>query len=174
MKGDREAVETAVEILRCAYGGRLAPDDPTKLPYVIILALNGWEDAHRTLCKYADWLTEQQQPLPYPLQLYIVQAAFEGFRVKRRLKNLDRDRAICVAVRQVKDMGYVLTRNEATQTPSAYSLVADALREFGENMTEGAVVKIIKRKGMRLVNESPHSWDKMHSKLSYDTYPRNR
>lgn len=154
MRDGRKAVEAAAEILRCARGGRLAPDNPTKLPYIILLAWYGYEDAHRALCGYAGWLADQGKPLPHGLQTYIVFAASDGFKKKKRFKNLERDLAICIAVREVKNMGYDLTRNEATtQTPSACSLVAEALREFGQNMTDGAVVQIIKRRGKDILNE---------------------
>ena len=42
MKDDPDAaVAAVVEILQFAFGGRLAPDDPTRLPNVIFLAGHG-------------------------------------------------------------------------------------------------------------------------------------
>jgi hypothetical protein len=158
MKDDPDgAVAATAEILRFAFSGRLAPDAEDKFPYVLVLALAGWEPAHRALCDYASRLTAEQKPLPHPLQLYIVMAAREGFKARKKpFKTLERDVAISVAVRELVDAGHSPTRNVATlHTPSACSLVAEALSQLGHHMTEAAVEKIWNRKGRDLLTEPP-------------------
>lgn len=148
----KETVESAVEILRCAFESRFAPDDPHKLPNVIFLAWHGMEEAHQALCNYAFWLTDQGKPLPDGLQLYVNWRASEGFKLNRkRFGNAERDLAICMAVRQMNTAGFNIDRNETTQQPSACSLVAEALCRLDMPMTEDAVRQIIKRKGKELL-----------------------
>jgi len=154
MKNDNaEKVAATVDILEYAFSGRLAPDDPERLPYVILLAWHGWENAHRALCAYARRLTDQQKPLPDGLQTYIVFAASGGFRRKKRFKNAERDLAIAVAISELVDAGYSPTRNAATEAPSACSLLSDALKGFKINLTERGVEQIWQRMGKGLLKE---------------------
>jgi hypothetical protein len=58
--------------------------------------------------------------------------------------NHHRDQWICKAVSLAMSHGFRLTRNRASDAPSAASLVADALTEFGFHMTEANVELIAK------------------------------
>jgi hypothetical protein len=58
--------------------------------------------------------------------------------------NHARDKWICKAVSVAMNHGFRLTRNRASDKPSAASLVADALTEFGIHMTEANVELIAK------------------------------
>ena len=58
--------------------------------------------------------------------------------------NHHRDKWICSAVACAMSHGLRLTRNRASDTPSAASLVAEALAEFGIHMTEANVELIAK------------------------------
>jgi hypothetical protein len=54
-----------------------------------------------------------------------------------------RNISICAAIEGVNGrFGFDFTRNQASTTPSACSIVAEALNQLGENLTEAAVVKI--------------------------------
>jgi hypothetical protein len=70
----------------------------------------------------------------------------EGKRRRGRHPKLNhaRDRWICEAVGIAISHGFRLTRNRASDRPSAASLVADALAEFGVHMTEANVELIAK------------------------------
>jgi hypothetical protein len=152
-----EKVAATVEILQYTFGGRLAPDVPEKLPGVIFLALNGWNEAHRSLCHYAKWLTDQQQPLPHGLQMYVVYAARHGFKSRKRFKNTRRDLGIAIAITELVDVGYRPTRNAGTEAPSACSLVSEALPALKINLTERSVEQIWKRIGGKLLLEPSDS-----------------
>jgi hypothetical protein len=86
----------------------------------------------------------------------MIEAASEGFKAKKKHKNLERDLAICIAVRELVPAGYPATRNMATtQTPSACSLVAEALARINIHMSEDAVDKIRQRKGELVLTKPP-------------------
>ena len=129
MNTDKEAtVELAEAVLEMSTGGRLAPDDPEKLPTVMLLAHRGWQGAHDALCSYSSQLTKEGYTLPKWLQIYVVETAWKGFAPKKRkFANLKRDSAICLAIRELVDCGYAATRNEATAIESGCSIVSEAL-----------------------------------------------
>jgi hypothetical protein len=70
----------------------------------------------------------------------------EGKQRKGRHPKLNhhRDHWICNAVSTAMNYSFRLTRNRASDKPSAASLVADALTEFGIHMTEANVELIAK------------------------------
>jgi hypothetical protein len=61
-------------------------------------------------------------------------------------RNRGRNIAICATIESVHlEFDYDFTRNEASDGPSACSIVAEALNHIGENLSESAVVKIWSR-----------------------------
>ena len=78
--------------------------------------------------------------------IWLLRDTREGKRRRGRHPKLNhiRDRWICEAVDVAMTHGFRLTRNRASDRPSAASLVADALAEFGIHMTEANVEVIAK------------------------------
>jgi hypothetical protein len=78
--------------------------------------------------------------------LWLLRSTREGKRRRGRHPKLNhqRDRWICEAVRGAMSHGFRLTRNRESAGPSASSLVAEALTEFGIHMTEANVELIAK------------------------------
>ena len=78
--------------------------------------------------------------------IWLLQDTREGKQRRGRHPKLNhqRDKWICMAVACAMSHGLRLTRNRASDTPSAASLVAEALAEFGIHMTEANVELIAK------------------------------
>jgi hypothetical protein len=78
--------------------------------------------------------------------IWLLRETREGKQRKGRHPKLNhaRDRWICEAVSVAMSHGFRLTRNRASDKPSAASLVADALTAFGIHMTEANVELIAK------------------------------
>jgi hypothetical protein len=122
--------------------------DPEKISLLLRLARGGDRDAQQ-VAKELFFETIERGERPNSLLLDYVREVLEGVSKGRRGRNsnhqLWRDRYIAMAVREVADTcGLKRTRNEATTTPCACSVVADVLREdLGlEKMTYKNVARI--------------------------------
>jgi hypothetical protein len=78
------------------------------------------------------------------------------------------NKIICEAVELVVRHGFPATRNEATATPSACSIVAQALGKNGVTIGEAAVVKIWQRSRFGIRDPQDPRWKK-NGVLSYDS-----
>jgi hypothetical protein len=87
--------------------------------------------------------------------IWLLRETREGKQRRGRHPNLNkvRDDWICRAVSEAMSHGFRLTRNRTSDRPSAASLVADALTEFGIHMTEANVELIAKKVGPKKSEE---------------------
>jgi hypothetical protein len=131
---------------------RPAVYDDLKAEAVIELARRGDADAGAVLCEIAATFTkERRYIMPSALLTYIVERAgssAEEVRAKPRPRgrkvhtNLRRNIAIVNAITELLGRGFYATRNDDTERECACSIVAEALKDFGIEVTYPAVAKI--------------------------------
>ena len=122
--------------------------DPTKAEPIINAAAAGDQLARKAVHTAAKWFVENGEPLPDVLRRYVVDLLLvtrggPGRRGRKPHQNFLRDYLIRHAVRAVCEYGFAETRNPATSTPSACSIVAEVLAENGVHMTERNVEEIV-------------------------------
>ena len=119
---------------------------------VIAQAKAGDRVAHYALCAVAESLGRRGEPLPDGLNRYILNAAKSGrpsFKQGRtRYGNNTRNHLICWAVTRVTEMtGFDPTRNEATDSESGCSIVAEATKKAKfRSLAEGTINEIWKHR----------------------------
>ena len=127
-------------------------EDPTGLfeaRAVIEAAKSGDRFARRALHNKLMGEIDDNFPILEEYKKYLIWLLWDTREGKRRRGrhpklNHARDGWICKAVGIAISHGFRLTRNRASDRPSAASLVADALAEFGIHMTEANVELIAK------------------------------
>jgi hypothetical protein len=108
----------------------------------------GWQEGADLLCDFAEALIEEEKPVPLWLQEYLVGAARSyKYTIRRRGRDpyahVERDNEIVKVVERVADLfGLRVTRNAATQTECACSIVAKALKRMGFDMSEATVAAL--------------------------------
>jgi hypothetical protein len=113
-------------------------------------ARGGDEQSHRVLLEVAASRVKRDLPLGNPLTEYAVEFLREQKKPKprgpKRSNYMDRDLVITVTIWKIGvKWGFSPTRNPATDSPSAISIVQKALKEVGFPMTEAAITKIWRR-----------------------------
>ena len=92
------------------------------------------------------WFVRNDEPLPEQLRAYLIELLLlHPGRKKKRGRHHDnylRDSLINLAVKAAMDCGLSRTRNDATDGPSACSVVAEVLAENGVHMDESNVERI--------------------------------
>jgi hypothetical protein len=93
------------------------------------------------------WYVQANEPIPEILRPYLFEVLLlhRSSRKKKRGRHHDndlRDDVIRLAVRTAMEYGLDRTRNEATEAPSACSIVADELAANGVDMNESNVYRI--------------------------------
>jgi hypothetical protein len=119
-------------------------------PIMIAEARQGDWDAHDWLWQTAILLTARAVPLPPLLQEYLVVDAptFKGRRGRPRGSGDGSKRiGIAIVVEILTRSGLQRSRHPRTRSdsPTACSIVVEALRELGITKTEGAVKKIFEQ-----------------------------
>jgi hypothetical protein len=95
------------------------------------------------------WHVGQGQPVPEILRLYLFELLLLKPPTRKRKRgrhheNYLRDDLIRLAVRTAMGHGLDRTRNEATEAPSACSVVAEELAANGVDMSENNVARIVR------------------------------
>jgi hypothetical protein len=93
------------------------------------------------------WHVGQGQPVPeilrpYLFELLLLKPPTRKRKRGRHHENYLRDDLIRLAVKTTEGYGFDRTRNEATEAPSACSIVADELAANGVDMNESNVYRI--------------------------------
>jgi hypothetical protein len=93
------------------------------------------------------WYVRESEPVPEILRPYLFEVLLlhRSSRKQKRGRhheNYLRDDLIRLAVKTAEDYGLDRTRNEATEAPSACSVIVEALAENGVQMSEGNVARI--------------------------------
>ncbi len=125
--------------------------DDEKGKRLIDKARNGDYVAKQLLCEIAAWFLETARELPERLREYIVEVlrAEAGDRPQKRGRdpyaNHPRNFNIACTILNVTSLGFKATRNRATESESACSVVVQALERLGIHMSEANVEKIWER-----------------------------
>jgi hypothetical protein len=109
----------------------------------------GWQEGADLLCDFAETLIEEGKTVPLWLQEYLVGAARGRRNILRRPRgrdpyaNVDRDNEIVRMVQIVAEVFRLRpTRNAATTTECACSIVAKALKRIEFDMSEANVAAL--------------------------------
>jgi hypothetical protein len=123
--------------------------DDEKGGRLIAKAQDGDQIAHNVLCWVASRFVESGCAFPTQLRAYIAGTLYSQSRkAPRRGRGRDpyanyiRDDDVTRVVRKVVELGFRPTRNRATETESACSIVAQALAKLGIHLSVPAVEKI--------------------------------
>jgi hypothetical protein len=120
--------------------------DPASAADILDAAERGDPVARSAIHHAVAWYLINRVALPDTLRDYLVKLlVFQGgigTKKKPPHKNYLRDDWIRIAVRAVKAHGFERTRNPATESPSACSIVRQVLEEYGIAMSEKTVEAI--------------------------------
>lgn len=123
--------------------------DDDKGERLIAKAVSGDQVAHNVLGRIAARFIESGCVMPMRLRAYIAETLFLQFKKAPQPRrgqdpyaNHLRDIDIARAVREVVKLGFNPTRNRATETESACSIVAQALANLGIHRSVPAIEKI--------------------------------
>lgn len=130
---------------RGAYTTGLGYDD-ANAPGLILAAWEGDEAAEAAVRMMALDLVERDEPLPPNLKKFVLDL-LGGRKPARRggrpvQHTMARDLDIAIAVSNMVFLGFRPTRNRSTVSPSACSIVADALAAIGSALGERRVEAI--------------------------------
>jgi len=140
-------LQAAREEAALVLQGHWLPITHDRVDTMITLAEAGWHNAHEAVCNGADSMIMNNEPMPDRLRAYIIGLAREGKPRpskpgKNAFDNFGRNICIVVAIKRLVEMGLSATRNEASESPSACSIVAEVYARFGVHMSERAVEKV--------------------------------
>jgi len=131
----------AQEVIPLAY-------DDTKGKTLITNALKGDLDAEAVLYEFAGDFLNRGCPLPEHLAKFVAAKLYDLSYAKVRKRgrnkhaNAHRNYYIYEAVSELLERGFSATRNAATESPSACSIVSEALRRHSIDLSEYGVAKV--------------------------------
>ena len=120
--------------------------DPDAAKGIVEAAKAGDHDARAALHLAIAWMLRERAELPDPLRQYLIDllvtAGGPHKRGRRAHEHHVRNSVIALAVKAVMGHGFDHRRNQATDGPSACSIVAEALADVGIYMTEANIGKL--------------------------------
>jgi hypothetical protein len=124
--------------------------EPMAAVALVEAAEDGYPIAIEAVHQAIAWFIKEGEPVPeilrnYLLELLLLQNPGRKRKRGRHHENYLRDSLIKLAVKAAMGYGLHPTRNEATDAPSACSVVAEVLAENGAKMREGNVARVAGR-----------------------------
>lgn len=122
--------------------------DDSKGESLIAKACKGDPDADAVLCGFASEFIRRGCLLPEHLRDYIADQLYERSTSEKRKRGRDkhangrRNYYICEAVSGLIEQGFSPTRNETTEDESACSIISQALKRHGIDLSERGVAKV--------------------------------